>query len=645
MNHQFDSADPIDFNAASSLGAVSRNTAAVRYWILLGVRWMGLLLILCLALVLQSQGAFTAGQIPFITAALVGAGFNALLVVMLSTRAMIGSVPLIAFFGDLLTVGLFAGASAGEPLLFAAVVCVGITGALLQTSLMGTTIHVIGVLAVALTVLTYDARLAGLFVATGVSLPLLLFSAYGAGAIVVAFLVEGRASALNQEMDDIGRQRTQQIHSMRERIRAMYDLSYTMGSTLKFEKVLETALEAGRIGLQLVTGRDTDLTAGVFLFHVEDNALHVVSSRRFTRGDTLRIIDGKEGIVGEALREAVPVFGTNPKDDPELQFFIAFQNCRSIVCVPLRAGYDNFGVLIYGSDRPNAFNQEHSELLTAIGVQATIALQNAVLYQSLIEEKQRIINIEDDARRKLASDLHDGPTQNVAALAMRLNYSIKLLEKRPEGVKDELIKLEDIARRTSVEIRQLLFTWRPLVLEAQGLGAALKQLADKMEETHGQRVNVRLIGEIEYLLDRSQQVTLFHIVEEALNNARKHANASQVNVTLSKQDDVALLQVADNGRGFDMDAVKSNNGRNNLGMINMRERAELIEGSFTIDSKPGIGTTLSVIVPLKQTEGASNSKLTTAEMPAPRRPRKSTTKLAMAAIARLDKMSARDTKQ
>ncbi|MFN8527866.1 MAG: histidine kinase [Anaerolineae bacterium] len=612
-------------------------TQTVRYWLVLGINTLGLIIVLALMLFLQSGNSL-------VLPALTGLAVNFTLLVCLSVPSMTNAVPLVALIGSALITGSLTAAGGGHGVILLTASGIGVLGALVQSSTGTTLLHVIIVIASALMGVLLQAGSADVLNTPEMASAFPLLLVIGAASIFVMSLIDRQTTAMHREIDEAGRQRSAQLDNMRERIRTMYDISYTMGSTLKYEKVLETALEAGRVGLRLSgAGTDAELIAAVLLFHADDNALHVVSGRRLTRGDTLRIIPGKEGIVGDALREAVPVFGSNGKDDPELGYFVALQYCKSVVCVPLRAVYDNFGVLVYGSERPNAFNDEHSELLTAIGVQATIALQNAVLYQNLMEEKERIIEIEDDARRKLASDLHDGPTQNIAAMAMRVNYIVKLLDKRPENVAEELHKLEDLARRTSKEIRQVLFTWKPLVLESHGLAAALNQLAEKVNETHGQRVQVRVTGDVAYMVDRKQQVVIFHIVEEALNNARKHANASLVSVSMFRQNDVAILQVMDNGQGFDLTNVGAQGGgRNSLGMINMRERAELIEGTFNVESEPGKGTLITVVVPLKDKAADKQSANGTDEVPIvnPRRaPRKSMTKLALAAEARIEKMS------
>jgi signal transduction histidine kinase len=372
----------------------------------------------------------------------------------------------------------------------------------------------------------------------------------------------------------------------------------------------------------------SSLFAGVFLFHVDDNKLHVVSSRRFTRADDARVISGVDGIVGETLRTAEPVFGTNALTDPELQYFVAFQGCKSLLCIPLRAGFDNFGVILYGSDTANAFTQEHSELLSALGVQATLALQNAVLYHNLIEEKERIVDVDEEARKKLARDLHDGPTQTIAAIAMRLSYVTKLFKKSPEQVPAELKKVEDLARQTTTEIRHMLFTLRPLVLESRGISAALNQLAEKTYDMHKQAVAVRVEQGVEERLDSQQQGVIFDIVEEAINNARKHAKAKLISVSAMRQEDMAIIQIADNGVGFDVEQVNEGyESRTSLGMVNMKERAALLDGTLSVESVKGKGTTITLLIPLKSLSAVAAAT-------GFGRPK---TKLAIAAAARVER--------
>ncbi|MCA0456293.1 MAG: GAF domain-containing sensor histidine kinase [Chloroflexi bacterium] len=434
--------------------------------------------------------------------------------------------------------------------------------------------------------------------------------------------------------------RERQIVDMQDRTKAIYDMAAVLSSTLNYEKILQAAMNVGWLGLRDKNREIPEkLVSMVLLFRSSDNQLHVVVSRGLTRLDEQRATPGLDGFIGEALKETIPVFGDNPRKDAELGNFVAFQTMRSVMCIPLRAGFDNYGITVYGSPFPDAFTGEHTELLTAIGSQATIALQNAHLYQNLLDERDKLIDAEEEARKKLARDLHDGPTQDVAAIAMRMSIIQKLLERNPDEVPNELRKIEDLARKTTKEIRHMLFTLRPLVLENQGLTAALGQLADKMKEAYEQPVTVRVANSAERALDSHQQGVIFYIIEEAVGNARKHAKASMITVNVYKQEDVVLVNISDNGVGFDTTEAekKAMERGGHLGMINLRERAEMVGGTLRMESAAGKGTSITVVVPIKSAE-SSNTSLK-AQSSAMRQATGKTTKLEAVALERIRRQS------
>ena len=417
------------------------------------------------------------------------------------------------------------------------------------------------------------------------------------GSLGVLAHTSGATGTIADERAALGEEALR-LRAARERAHAIYEMANTLGTTVDYRHVLEAAQDIGMLGLRELADDDIRLISAVLLFQGEDNKLHVITSRRLTRADEQVATEGTRGVIGLALKQAEPVFGGEATHDPELRYFAGFQPAKSVLAIPLRAGYDNYGVLVFGSDQPNAFSDEHVELLTAIGTQSTIALQRAVLYQNLIIEKEKIVEVEEDARKKLARDLHDGPTQSVAAIAMRVNYIRRLIERQPQQAIEELWKVEELARRTTKEIRHMLFTLRPLVLETQGLIAALKQLAEKMRDTHNCNVLVESTPGIEHYIDKNAQGILFYVVEEAVNNARKHAQAEHIYVRLYERGDLIAIEIEDDGVGFDVVAVDSGyEKRGSLGMVNMRERAELIEGRLHIDSVPGRGTKISILIP------------------------------------------------
>ncbi len=389
------------------------------------------------------------------------------------------------------------------------------------------------------------------------------------------------------------------------RIREIYQLLTNLTATLNYQRVLELALDTGIQAVSPPGEPDSQIAGAVLLFSQTDEGvsdLYVAAARRFTPPDLQQTFPAAKGLLREVVDEGGPMLASNPAQDPELGRIFGLHSCTSVYCIPLRQGIDTYGVILFAHPQEKFFNSSNREVLNLIAHQAVISIQNARLYQELEQEKERMLEIQEEARKKLARDLHDGPTQTIAAIAMRANYARRLMERNPNAVLQELTNMEDMARRTSQEIRHMLFTLRPLVLETQGLVAALEAMAEKMRDTYEQNVLLDISPQVVELLEMDQQGVIFYIVEEAVNNARKHAEAEHIWVRLRPiQDDLALLEIRDDGVGFDFKAVTASyEHRGSLGMVNLRERSELINGILHIDSAPGKGTRVQVAIPLTE---------------------------------------------
>jgi signal transduction histidine kinase len=394
-------------------------------------------------------------------------------------------------------------------------------------------------------------------------------------------------------------------HMESERMRAIYELTSTLTATLSYKHVLDSALDLSYTALDPNPDpdephHDERLVSAVFLFR--ENTLQIGSARRFTNADLRITLPGNEGILKKVLEGADAVLSTDIGYDPELGRIVALRSCSSAYCFPLRSGYNVYGAMLFAHPDPNYFTTERCGLLDIIGRQAVIAVQNARLYEDLVDEKRRMVEVQEEARKKLARDLHDGPTQSVAAMAMRINLARRMLTRNVKDADNELVKIEELAHRTTKEIRHMLFTLRPLILESQGLTAALQAMAEKMHETFSQDVIINIDEKILADVEMGKQGVIFYIIEEATNNARKHANAAHIWVRLrSFETEIALLDIEDDGLGFDVAEVnKSYDKRGSLGMINLRERSELVNGMLHIDSAPGKGTRVQVYIPLSE---------------------------------------------
>jgi signal transduction histidine kinase len=392
----------------------------------------------------------------------------------------------------------------------------------------------------------------------------------------------------------------------RESRRMIYDLISALSATLNYQRVLETSLNLSEDTLKELNAPDVDrLFSAVLLYSKKANqspTLNIAAARHILPTDRELQLPGTSGLLAHAIDEGFPSLSRNLKADVELSRLESLNECRSAYCLPLRAGLDAYGILLFAHPSVNFFTPDRREVLEIVAKQSVIAIQNARLYQDLEQEKNRIMEIQEESRKKLARDLHDGPTQSISAIAMRVNFARRLMERDFKAASEELYKIEELARRTTKEIRHMLFTLRPLVLESQGLVPALESMAEKMEETFDQNVTIQADSGVVDELEAAKQAVVFYIAEEAVNNARKHAQAHHIWVRLKiLRKGLGMLEVEDDGIGFDVDAIGATyETRGSLGMVNLRERTELVNGVLRIDSAPGRGTRVQVVIPLTE---------------------------------------------
>ena len=426
-----------------------------------------------------------------------------------------------------------------------------------------------------------------------------IFAIAGIGAALRGMDWYNSTRSQLQSLQVVSEQETQRAAAMEQRLQAIHELTVTMSATLDHDQILGTILQKGNIGLAKLDFKER-LVAVAFLFRTADNQLHVAAAQRLTIIDLKKSTPGQNGILNKAIEKGRPVFGGAASKDVELSYYAGFQNALSTVAIPLQANFQNYGVIIYGSEHENAFAKEYAPLLATIGIQTTIALQNAVLYEDILAEKEKIVQAEENARKKLSRDLHDGPTQTVAGIAMRIDAIQGLIRaNNPRKAYEELSKILDMANRTTKQIRYMLFAMRPLVLENQGFVAALEEMSKKFADTYQLRVVIQADPDAEVWLDDNAQGALFYVIEEAVNNARKHAKAEQVAVRVYRQQEFCFIEIEDNGEGFDVEAVNDGyHKRGSLGMVSMRERAELADGELRVQSRLGTGTRISIRIPL-----------------------------------------------
>lgn len=422
-----------------------------------------------------------------------------------------------------------------------------------------------------------------------------------------------------------------------EELAILYQVGLALGSSLDLCQTLWT--------LYRETGRLVD-TSSFALALYEGGGDRVSFRLVFDQNEqvdpfSIRLSENR-GLTGRVLAARAPLLIRDlaqTNQAVEMDQVRPDQPIRSWLAVPIRdpksSDAEAQGVIAVWSYRSGAFSERDLHLLTAVADQAAIAIcnarlfqskerrieqirahnkalgsENAHLHESLLEERDRVVEAGEQVRKELARDLHDGPTQLVSAIMMQLDFCQKLLEKDPSLLPKQFSTMQDLGRQAIHQMRTMLFELRPLVLETQGLAAALRVLVERQQE---EAVGTNLTLAVETFQpsggfsrqEAKVEEAIYAIVQEAVTNALKHAKADHIGVRLQETRDAIYVTVLDDGQGFDMDQVMSGYEKQvSLGMVNVRERADLIGGELSIESKLGLGTRITLCVSKAKEERA-----------------------------------------
>lgn len=311
-----------------------------------------------------------------------------------------------------------------------------------------------------------------------------------------------------------------------------------------------------------------------------------------------------QGVVGWVVANQEPLIVPDVTQDE--RFFAEIADgvnfdVRSLLCAPLAAKGKIIGAIqVLNKMQGDRFDDDDLDILTSFAAQSAVAIENARLYQDLKRERDRIVAVEEDVRRRLARDLHDGPAQLLTAIGLNIDFLGMLAQRQPEKVVAELDSLRPTVEKALRQVRTLLFDLRPVILETQGLVPALKSYVERQREMDDLTYHLEVQGFSQRLVPAAEQA-IFAIVQEAMGNVRKHARARNVWIGVAGQRTRLVVTVRDDGQGFDVAQTTAGyDRRGSLGMLNMRERAEGIGGKLAIRSRPGAGTTIVLTVSLEE---------------------------------------------
>lgn len=208
---------------------------------------------------------------------------------------------------------------------------------------------------------------------------------------------------------------------------------------------------------------------------------------------------------------------------------------------------------------------------------------------------EMIVNAQEAERQRLSRQMHDGPAQALSNFILQTEIAMRLLDADPVQAKAELGNLKTSAMSTFQKVRNFIFELRPMMLDDLGLIPTLRKYADAFKEQTGLDVGITITG-TERRLESYLEVMIFRAVQELLGNATRHSQATMVKVQVDLGADMVRVSVDDNGKGFDPETIKQ---ANNLGLKLIRERAEMLRGSFEIDSAAGSGARITFSVPAR----------------------------------------------
>jgi len=230
-----------------------------------------------------------------------------------------------------------------------------------------------------------------------------------------------------------------------------------------------------------------------------------------------------------------------------------------------------------------------------VGGSTADAPVSATTTKSQMAGIEMIVTAQEAERQRLSRQMHDGPAQALSNFILQTEIAMRLLDVDPVQAKDELSNLKASAMGTFQKVRNFIFELRPMMLDDLGLVPTLRKYADAFKEQAGIDVNVNVSG-TERRLEPYLEVMIFRAVQELLGNASRHSQATLIKVQADLGTDLIRVSVDDNGKGFSPEILKDST---NLGLKLIRERAEMLGGSFEIDSASGSGARITFSVPSK----------------------------------------------
>jgi len=362
-------------------------------------------------------------------------------------------------------------------------------------------------------------------------------------------------------------------------LRAVSDAVLAIGAELSVEEVLQRLVHSARTlaGARYAALGIPDEDGGFSQFLTSGMSEKLIAS--------LGPLPRTHGMLGAMLETAEPFRTLDIHDDPRFKGWWprGHPDMRSFLGVPIVAPEGVIGAFyLTEKEGDREFTAADQELIQLLAAHAAIAITNARLY-----EQSRELSILSE-RNRLALELHDAVSQKLFSLVLNAEAAATLLDRNPIEARAQVVKLGGLATEALDELRSLIFELRPPDLERDGLCGALRKHVDVLRRLEPTRIE--LDGDVELERDLRRDQDVFRIAQEALQNALRHAYAKHIVVRLRADDGRLVLDVEDDGVGFDPDAAEARSRR--LGLTSMEERAQRLGARLEVRSAKGAGTTV-----------------------------------------------------
>jgi len=329
-----------------------------------------------------------------------------------------------------------------------------------------------------------------------------------------------------------------------------------------------------------------------------------------------------EGIAGRVAESGKSILLEDISADPRVAHrdLVSDEGLKAFISVPLRAKDTVLGVINVASRMPYRFTTSDVHLLHSIGDQLGVAIEQARLYEQLRKSRERLRRLarqnlvaEEEERRRIARELHDETSQSLSGLALQLQALLEM--SAMSGNQDAefiagLKKVQSLTVQVHSEVSRLIADLHPALLDTLGLVPAVRQHAESRLHPLGINVSVEVKGR-DRRLPSDLEVALFRFVQGAIGNIVQHSKAKNAVIVLEYQPNELLLRISDDGQGFDVseitDVEESGRGR---GLFSMRERMGSLDGTSSVESQPGQGTTVWARVPIGQSDEDAENKST-----------------------------------